>query len=86
MFIQRNTNTNMARFILDVANLDSKGIAEVLDVIERDPFLAKGVTSIRCIDETNNNQFYSWDTGTTPMMNALSENQIEEDKKVLSKY
>jgi hypothetical protein len=76
----------MARFILDVANLDSKGIAEVLDVIERDPFLAKGVTSIRCIDETNNNQFYSWDTGTTPMMNALSENQIEEDKKVLSKY
>ncbi len=86
MFIQRNTNTNMARFILDVANLDSKGIAEVLDVIERDPFLAKGVTSIRCIDETNNNQFYSWDTGTTPMMNALSEKQIEEDKKVLSKY
>jgi hypothetical protein len=86
MFIQRNTNTNMARFILDVANLDSKGIAEVLDVIERDPFLAKGVTSIRCIDETNNNQFYSWDTGTTPMMNALSEEQIEEDKKVLSKY
>jgi hypothetical protein len=76
----------MARFILDVANLDSKGIAEVLDVIERDPFLAKGVTSIRCIDETNNNQFYSWDTGTTPMMNALSEEQIEEDKKVLSKY
>jgi len=86
MFIQRNTNTNMARFILDVANLDSKGIAEVLDVIERDPFLAKGVTSIRCIDETNNNQFYCWDTGTTPMMNALSEEQIEEDKKVLSKY
>jgi hypothetical protein len=86
MFIQRNTNTNMARFILDVANLDSKGIAEVLDVIERDPFLAKGVTSIRCIDETNDNQFYSWDTGTTPMMNVLSEKQIEEDKKILSKY
>jgi hypothetical protein len=76
----------MARFILDVANLDSKGIAEVLDVIERDPFLAKGVTSIRCIDETNDNQFYSWDTGTTPMMNVLSEKQIEEDKKILSKY
>jgi hypothetical protein len=76
----------MARFILDMANLDSKGIAEVLDVIERDPFLAKGVTSIRCIDETNDNQFYSWDTGTTPMMNVLSEKQIEEDKKILSKY
>ena len=86
MFILRNTNTNMAWFILDVANLDCKGIAEVLDVIERDPFLAKGVTSIRCIDETNDNQFYSWDTGTTPMMNVLSEKQIEEDKKILSKY
>jgi hypothetical protein len=76
----------MARFILDVGNLDAEGISEVLDVIERDPFLAKGLTSIRCIDETNDNQFYSWDTGTTPMMNVLSEKQIEEDKKILSKY
>lgn len=76
----------MARFILDVANLDSKGIANVLDVIERDSFLLKNVTSIRCIDETNENQFYCWDIGTTPMMNVLSEKQIEEDKKILSKY
>jgi hypothetical protein len=76
----------MARFILDVGNLDAEGISEVLDVIERDPFLAKGLTSIRCIDETNDNQFYSWDTGTTPMMNVLSEGQIEEDKRILSKY
>ena len=76
----------MARFILDVANLDSKGVANVLDVIDRDSFLLKHVTSIRCIDETNENQFYSWDIGTTPMMNVLSEKQIEEDKKILSKY
>ena len=76
----------MARFILDVANLDSKGIANVLDLIERDSFLLKHVTSIRCIDETNENQFYCWDIGTTPMMNVLSEKQIEEDKKILSKY
>ena len=76
----------MARFILDVANLDSKGIANVLDLIERDSFLLEHVTSIRCIDETNENQFYCWDEGTTPMMNVLSEKQIEEDKKILSKY
>ena len=83
----------MARFILDVGNLDAEGISEVLDVIERDPFLAKGLTSIRCIDETNRNQFYSWSaptkqhcTGTTPMMNVLSEEQINEDKRILSKY
>ena len=36
----------MARFILDVANLDSKGIANVLDVIERDSFLLKNVDSL----------------------------------------
>ena len=76
----------MARFILDVANLDSKGIANVLDLIDRDSFLSERITSIRCIDETNENQFYCWDIGTTPMMNVLSEKQIEEDKKILSKY
>ena len=83
----------MARFILDVGNLDTEGINEVLNVIERDPFLVKMLTSIRCIDETNRNQFYSWSaptkqhsTGTTPMMNVLSEEQINEDKRILSKY
>ena len=83
----------MARFILDVGNLDAEGISEVLDMIEKDPFLAKRVCSIRCIDETNRNQFYSWNkptkqhpTGTTPMMNVLSEEQINEDKRILSKY
>ena len=86
MLNQKKCGINMARFILDVANLDSKGIANVLDVIERDSFLLKNVTSIRCIDETNENQFYCWDIGTTPMMNVLSEKQIEEDKKILSKY
>ena len=71
----------MARFILDVATDD---IRKVLDVIERDDFLLGNVTSIRCIDETNDNQFYSWDEDTSPMMNRLSEKQLKTDRDILS--
>ena len=82
----------MARFILDVMTED---ISKVLEVIERDKFLLSKVTSIRCIDKTCNNQFYSWDSYKdkqgnqvthTPMMNVLNEEQLKEDRKVLSKY
>ena len=73
----------MARFILDVMTDD---ISKVLDVIERDNFLSDNVTSIRCIDETNDNQFYSWDENFSPMMNVLSEKQLENDREILSKY
>ena len=73
----------MARFILDVATED---IRKVLDVIERDDFLLGNVTSIRCIDETNDNQFYSWDEDTSPMMNRLSEKQLKTDRDILSKH
>jgi len=73
----------MARFILDVMTDD---IIKVLDVIERDDFLLNQVTSIRCIDQTDDNQFYSWDKNTSPMMNVLSEKQLETDRKILSNY
>ena len=82
----------MARFILDVMTDD---ISQVLDVIERDDFLSNQVTSIRCIDETDDNQFYSHDSfftenvgqvTTSPMMNVLSKKQLETDREVLSKY
>ena len=73
----------MARFILDVMTDD---IRQVLDVIERDNFLSDNVTSIRCIDETNDNQFYSWDETTSPIMNVLSKKQLENDREILSKY
>ena len=86
MLNQKKRGINMARFILDIGNLDKKGIAEALEVVERDPFLLKHVTSIRCIDETNENQFFTWGKFTTPMMNVLSDKQIEKDKMVLSKY
>ena len=73
----------MARFILDVMTED---ITKVLDVIERDNFLSDKVSSIRCIDETNDNQFYSWDENFSPMMNVLSKKQLETDREILSKY
>ena len=90
----------MARFILDFMINDSQEgngqelIEKVLDVIERDGLLAEGVTSIRCIDTTNNNQFYSHDryyvddklVVTSPMMNKLSKKQIEEHNRILSTY
>ena len=89
----------MARFILDFMingreNYESE-IAKVLDLLERDELLSEGVTSIRCIDETNDNQFYSHDNfisedghkiPTTPMMNVLSKKQLETDREILSKY
>ena len=73
----------MARFILDVSTND---IRKVLDVIERDEFLSSNLTSIRCIDETNNNQFYSLDEYFSPMMNVLSKKQLETDIEIMSKY
>ncbi len=73
----------MSRFILDIMTDD---IRKVLDVIERDDFLSDQVASIRCIDETNDNQFYSWDENTSPMMNVLSKKQLETDRKILSNY
>jgi len=73
----------MARFILDVMTED---ITKVLNVIERDHFLSDKVTSIRCIDKTNDNQFYSWDENFSPMMNVLSKKQLETDREILSKY
>jgi hypothetical protein len=90
----------MARFILDFM-INSEGkerdllIEKVLDVIERDQLLSQGVTSIRCLDETNNNQFWSHDSfftenvgqvTTSPMMNVLSKEQLENDRENLSKY
>tara|TARA_R110000850_G_scaffold118289_1_gene235278 strand:- start:84 stop:371 length:288 start_codon:yes stop_codon:yes gene_type:complete len=93
-------NLKMARFILDFM-INSEGkqrdllVEKVLDVIERDQLLSQGVTSIRCLDETNNNQFWSHDSfftenvgqvTTSPMMNVLSKEQLETDREVLSKY
>ena len=90
----------MARFILDfMINKKEEErdtlISSILEVIERDELLSKGVTSIRCIDETNDNQFWSHDSfftenvgqvTTSPLMNVLSEKQLKTDREILSKY
>lgn len=66
----------MARFILDVANLDDTGIQVVLDAV--DSVLGHHVLSMFCIDETNDNQFYSNGEGT----NQLTKEQIDRFNKV----
>ena len=90
----------MARFILDfMVNVKEEDrdtiITGVLNILERDELLSQGVTSIRCIDETNDNQFWSHDSyftegvgqvNTYPLMNVLSKKQLENDREILSKY
>jgi|TARA_B110000503_G_C6959799_1_gene334530 hypothetical protein len=90
----------MARFILDfMVNVKDEDrdtiITSVLNIIERDELLSQGVTSIRCIDETEDNQFWSHDSyytegigqvTTSPLMNVLSKKQLKNDREILSKY
>tara|TARA_R100000951_G_scaffold28632_1_gene24600 strand:- start:30859 stop:31128 length:270 start_codon:yes stop_codon:yes gene_type:complete len=89
----------MARFILDFMineeDNENELIQNVLDIIERDKLLYENVASIRCIDKTNENQFWSHNSffkenvgkvTTSPMMNVLSKKQLETDREILSKY
>jgi hypothetical protein len=70
----------MARFILDVANLKKEDIKYICQVIERDSTLSKLICTINCIDETNENQFYTqFDNGET---NELSKTQIQNFKNI----
>ena len=73
----------MARFILDVCTDD---IQAVLDILDQVKVLSKNVSSIRCIDESLNNQFYSHDKYTSPLMNRISEQQLKNDLEILKKY
>ncbi len=90
----------MARFILDFM-INEEGekreelIGKVLDLLERDELLSQGVTTINCIDETNDNQFWHKDSffkegvghvTTSAMMNKISEKQIENYNNSLKKY
>tara|TARA_B110000196_G_scaffold57320_1_gene47499 strand:+ start:255 stop:503 length:249 start_codon:yes stop_codon:yes gene_type:complete len=60
----------MARFILDVANLDEEGVKKVLTNC-CDESLMGNMTTITCIDKTNENQFYNDES-----QNYLSEEQV----------
>ena len=72
----------MARFILDV---DTTDIKRVLEVLDRDLFLCNNTSSIMCVDNTNDAQFYFDDptTGCSYAMNALTEGQIQTQKDLL---
>jgi hypothetical protein len=49
----------MARFILDVANLSEKQIDSVInELINNTPIISEGISTIVCVDNTNDNQFY----------------------------
>ena len=73
----------MARFILDVWTDD---IQAVLDILDKVKILEENVSSIRCIDESLDNQFYSHDKDTDPTMNVISKKQLENDLEILKKY
>ena len=72
----------MARFILDIANLMPHQIEQLQDEILNNTLAKNCITTINCIDETNNNQFYNgsdFDYGNT---NELSQEQIEYFKTI----
>ena len=75
----------MARFIVDVANIDGsdsevKAICEVICDALNNMESSSGVITAICIDRTNDNQFYTeFDNGQT---NELSKKQIKEFKRV----
>jgi len=63
----------MARFILDVANLSEKQIDSVInELINNTPIISEGISTIVCVDNTNDNQFYD-----DCKKNNLSEKQIK---------
>lgn len=72
----------MARFILDVANCDKEKTQMILYSLLEDTFLARELTRITLIDESNDHQF-----NDDEQMNVLSDDQINNynaELKVLS--
>ena len=70
----------MARFILDVANLDKDGVKKVLTEWGVE-FSIGNMVAITCIDETNENQFYNDES-----LNFLSKEQINKYNQRTCEY
>ena len=70
----------MARFILDVANLDKDGIKKVLTTCADESLMGNMVT-ITCVEETNENQFYNDES-----RNFLSKEQINKYNQRTCEY
>jgi hypothetical protein len=69
------------RFILDVMSENGKEddiLNRVLTVLDRDEFLSSTVSSIRCVDTTNDNQFYGEEDA---LKNTLTYKQLNADLK-----
>lgn len=66
----------MARFVMDIANLSHVECEDVLAVLGN--YYNDKVISIRCIDETNENQFYA-----NGHNNVLSDEQIENFRQIV---
>ena len=79
----------MARFILDIANLSKEEIEKFTkDLIENNKMVSSGVSTLYCIDETNNAQHHHFegaDSNQSPMMNLITKKQIKNHKKILRK-
>lgn len=75
----------MARFIVDIANINPKDIKNICkaicDRIGQDD-INYGTVTANCIDHTNNNQFYNGGDFTYGNTNELSQEQIDNFKKV----
>lgn len=69
----------MARFILDVANLDEEGAQRIMERVCDE--LADTVTTIALVDVTNDNQFYNQDDIEEGNTNILTQSQIDAFNK-----
>lgn len=72
----------MARFILDIANLLPQQIKEVQQAVLNADIVHKSVATIYCIDETNENQFYSDEDLEKGNTNNLTDSQIQNFKEI----
>lgn len=62
----------MARFILDVANLMPEEIKRVCDAVINADMVHKRVSTVVCIDESNEGQFYD--------VNSIKGNRITKEQ------
>jgi len=72
----------MARFIVDVANVDNDAIKDVINLMVTtldNNKKSSGIITVHCIDETNTNQFYD---KTNDHSNELTLEQIQRFKEV----
>lgn len=72
----------MARFILDVGNLEPDQIQELYKQVLKVDMVADTISTIYCIDETNENQFYADGDFEKGHTNELSEKQINHFKTI----